>query len=163
MVEAEHTRTVRVRAPIETVWNELNPLDRLIRNMPEVAAFKLEPDGRSIEFSTRLSWGPIGWKIARASLAEAAPPHRLTWRGEAPSLQADFEGTFELAPAPSGTETVLTYHAVLHCRHKLIGRLRGALSTYLEGHVNSLPDRVAALAVQHAEADERLGRGPDPE
>ncbi|HVW32314.1 MAG TPA: hypothetical protein VHL53_07230, partial [Acidimicrobiia bacterium] len=49
------------------------------------------------------------------------------------------------------------------CRHKLIGRLRGALGAYLEGHVNGLTDRLAAQAAQHAEAEARLSGPPAPE
>jgi len=163
MVEVDHTRSVRVRAPLELVWNELSPLDRVIRQIPEVAYFKVQPDGRSLELSTRLSWGPLNWKFARATVAEAAAPRLMQWRGHAPSLQLDFEGTFELQPVPNGDDTMLTYRGVLRCRHKLVGRLRGPLASYIEAHVNSLTGRVAELAVQHAEADQRLGRRPDAE
>src|SRR5690349_10619430 len=105
MIEAEHARTVRVPAPLATVWNELSPLDRLMRQVPEVAWFKLEPDGRSAQISTNLAWGPIDWKLAQVSVAESEPPHRFQWRGQVRSLRLDFEGTFELSPAPAGDGT----------------------------------------------------------
>lgn len=162
MIEADHTRSVRVQAPPATVWEELSPLERLMRQIPEVANVHLEPDGRTAQISTRLAWGPLNWKIANVMVAESTPPHHLQWRAHAPALRLEFEGTFHLAPAPTRDGTILTYGAVLRCRHKLVGRLRGAMATYLEGHVNNLADRIGALAAQHAEADARLGR-PAPE
>lgn len=161
MLEAEYSRTVRVRAPLAAVWDELSPLDRLLRQMPEVARLTVRPDGRTVQVSTGLSWGPLDWKLADASVVESVPPHRLQFRARAPRLRLDFDGTFELARAPSGEETVLTYRGALRCRHQLVGRLRGALQSFLEGHVNGLTERLASRAVQHAEADERLSRGLD--
>lgn len=163
MLEAEHTRTVRARASQARVWEELSTLDRLMRQIPEIAYFRLEPDGRTAQVSTRLTWGPIDWRFGTAALVESMPTHHLRWRSHAPSLQLEFEGTFELTPAPAGDETVLSYRGVLRCRHKVIGRLRGALASLLEGHVNRLADRVASLAAQHAEAETRLSRPPDQE
>ena len=162
MLEADHTRSVRVQAPIAMVWDELSSLDRLMKQIPEVAHFRLEGDGRSAQISTGLTWGPLKWKLATATLEGSDPPRHLEWRSLAPALRLDFEGSFDLAPTAAGDATVLTYHGVIRCRHKLVGRLRGALATALEGHVNDLADRLATLAAQHAEAQARLGMPPGP-
>ena len=163
MLEAEHSRSVRVRAPLPLVWDELGSLDRVMKQVPEVGYFQLEPDGRTAAISAKLAWGPLDWKFGQVSLAESEPPHHLTWTARAPRLQLTFEGTFDLAPAAIPEETLLTYRGVLHCRHKLIGRLNGALGAFVEGHVNGVTDRLAALAAQHAEAEARLSRPLDSE
>lgn len=163
MIEADHTRSVRVAAPIDMVWDELGSLDRLMKQIPEVAYVRLEPDGRTAHITTSLAWGPISWKFANVSLAVSRPPHQLQWCVHASSLQLDFEGTFDLAPAAVRNETLLTYRGSLRCRHRLLSRLRGALASSLEGHVNSLTERLAVLAAQHTEAKARLGLPPDPE
>ena len=161
MLEADHTRSVRVQAPIHMVWDELQPLERLMRQIPEVAYFQVESDGRTAQVSTRLGWGPLNWRFASVTLEESDPPRHLEWRSSSPALRLDFQGVFELSPAARVDETDLTYRAFLRCQHRFVGRLRGALASFLEGHVNGLADRVAALAVQHADAQRRLASPPD--
>jgi hypothetical protein len=162
MFEADHETTVRVRAPITGVWEELCSIDRLLARIPEIAYFKVEPDGQRARISTRLAWGPVRWKVGTAGLLEATPPHRLHWGCRAPSLEVDFEGTFELTRAGTEDETDLFYRGYLRCNHTLIRRLRGALTSVLESHVNRFPPRIATLAAQHAEAEQHLHHRPAP-
>lgn len=161
MLEADHTRSVRVQAPIAMVWGEIDSLERLMRQVPEVAYFRVESDGRTAHVSTRLGWGPLNWRFASVTLEKADPPHHLEWRSSAAALRLDFQGVFQLSRAPRVDETDLTYRAILRCEHRFVGRLRGALASFLEGHVNGLADRVATLAAQHADAQLRLARPPD--
>lgn len=162
MIEADHARTVRVRAPVATVWDELCTLDRLVKQIPEISSFEPTGDGRTAKVSLRLGWGPISWKFGRASVAETTAMQRMRWQAEVPSLRLDFTGHFELAPGATPQETTLTYRGVVRCRHGFVGRLQFAMASFIEGHVNSLSGRIADLAAQHDEAQRRLSHPPEP-
>jgi carbon monoxide dehydrogenase subunit G len=156
VLEVKNDVRVRVVAPVAAVWDELSPLDQLLRHIPEVENFTMEPDGSRGRVCACLSWGPLASRLeGDIEVVEARPPNRLRIAGAFPSLRLQLDGTFDVSAAINH-ETVLCYGAIFRCDHRLARRLRGVLTSTVENHVESLTSRLAIRAAQHAQAERRL-------
>lgn len=156
MLELSYDTTERIAAPIETVWDEIRTVDRLLAYAPEIGSFTAEPDGQRARFMSNMAWGPIDWKAeGTAIILEVTPMERLRWCLEMATLQMRLDLTFHLATG-ANRETVLRYGGRMFCDHKLVRRLRGMLTDAIEEHVHSTAGRVATLAAQHSLAEQRL-------
>lgn len=159
MQQFEWETRERVEASAATVWEELWPLDHLLENVRTISSFEVSPDGLRASASGGLAEWPVMWRKATgtAEVVEARTAEVLRWTMTIPSLQLDFDGTFELAPA-GAVETNLVYRGVLRCADPYAGRLRHVLSGLLEYHLESVASRVATRAARRTSAARALER-----
>jgi len=156
--ETDYDLTIRTRAPVETVWDELRTLERLLENTPTVSSFSVDDDGRHASLVGGLTRWPVAWRslAAEAEIVEVDPPHRLDWTLTVAELDLRFAGTFELTPV-SAEETNLTYRGSLRCGDSPVCLLRHVLAGILEGHMEALATRLATRAARRTAAEQALG------
>jgi carbon monoxide dehydrogenase subunit G len=150
--------TVRTPAPVAAVWEELSTLDRLLGHLPGIASVVLGGDGTTGSFTFFLSRLGRVWKRveASASLIEVAGPRLLRWRVETPSLEFEFDGTFELEPVGSH-ETAVTYRGTMRFSDRYAGPLDPLGADVLEEHLEVVAGRIAGRAARHVAAEQALG------
>lgn len=85
-----------------------------------------------------------------------APPRQLRWRLETPSLEWEFDGTFELTPA-GAEETTLVYRGTMRFSDRYAGPLQPIHAEVLEEHLETLANRIAGRAARRTLAERTLG------
>lgn len=158
MLETDYETRIRTQAPVEAVWEEIHPLERLLTGIPTVTSSKISTDGQRASITGGMARWPPSWRQleATAEVIEAVAPERLRWAITIPSLDWHFDGTFELAPVASD-ETNITYRGVLRCGHPLASRLRHVVVGVLETHVQDLAARAGRRAANRTLAERALG------
>jgi hypothetical protein len=158
----QHEITVRVKAPIEEVWNEVARLEDVLKRAPEFIVKASPGDDDDVCLEVRLAWGPISRNVdATAHVETAIPPHQLTYSVAVPSLEVHCISAIDLVEV-ADDETSLHLAAQLNCGHRQISKLRGMLSDHLEDYVDTTASRVATLAAQHWQSKQRLLFRPGP-
>jgi carbon monoxide dehydrogenase subunit G len=158
MNEVSYEVTVRIEAPVDTVWDEVSTLDRLLGHVPAISSVQLGADGMTGSFTFVLSRLGRLWKRleTRAVVTEVTPPRSLQWRLETPSLEWEFVGTFELSPVGTD-ETTLVYRGTMRFSDRSAGPLHPIETDVLEEHLDTLANRIAGRAARHTLAERTLG------
>lgn len=158
MFETDYALTLRAAAPLDTVWDELHTLERLLENVQTISSFEIEADGRHASFTGALTRWPASWRSlpGQAEITSTERPRRLGLTLTVPEVALQFVGTFELDPV-AAEETNITYRGELHCEHPLAARLRHVLTGILETHMDALVTRIASRAARRTAAAHALG------
>lgn len=158
MNELTYEVTVRTGAPLAGVWDELCTLDRLLGHVPAISSVELNADGSRGAFTFVLSRLGRLWKRLEttAAVTEVTPPRQLRWRIETPSLEWEFEGTFELSPA-GAEETTLVYRGTTRFSDRYAGPLQAIHAEVLEEHLETVANRIAGRAARRTLAERTLG------
>src|SRR5205823_11193725 len=124
------------------VWDELGTLDRLLGHLPGISSVVLGADGTTGSFSFFLSRLGRVWKRVdvSAALIEVGEPRLLRWRVETPSLEFEFDGTFELTPV-GADETTLLYRGTMRFSDRYAGPLDPLHADVLEEHLETVATR----------------------
>jgi len=93
---------------------------------------------------------------AAATVIEVRQPRLLRWRVETPSLEFEFDGTFELTPVGSD-QTTLLYRGTMRFSDRYAGPLDPIQADVLEEHLETVASRVAGRAARHVAAEQALG------
>jgi hypothetical protein len=92
-------------------------------------------------------------------LIEVGEPRLLRWRVETPSLEFEFDGTFELTPVGTD-ETTLLYRGTMRFSDRYAGPLDPLHADLLEEHLETVATRIAGRAARHAQAEQAATRSP---
>ena len=155
-LKRDYETTLRIDAPIEAVWDQIETLDRIMRHAPEVDSFELEPGGQRAQWRGRLIAGPFRRDAGgSAELVERVERRSIAYTTTIPVIDTRYSGIFVLASGGEGV-TVMGYRGSFVCRHLLASVMRQPLTAVLEDHVLSVPARVAQLAEQHAAFERKM-------
>ena len=153
------TYTLRVHAPREVVWEEMETVDLLLAHIEQVVHSVVDDQKVSATFRGRLRWGPFGWNLSGvAAVGEVTPLERLTFSFEVPNIGASQHGVFDLAVA-SAEETNLTFTAEMRLG-RVAKTVRHLVDETTEGYVRAIVTGIAARAENHWLAEQRLRQRP---
>jgi len=158
MNEVSYGVTMRTAAPVAVVWEELSTLDRLLGHLPGISSVVLGADGTTGSFTFFLSRLGRVWKRVEASAAliEGGEPRLLRWKVETPSMEFQFDGTFELTPV-GADETTLVYQGTMRFSDRYAGPLDPLHADVLEEHLETVAGRIAGRAARRIRAEQALG------
>ncbi len=147
--------TVRVRAPLSVVWQEIETIDRILAHTEMVVQSVVDDRRVSAEIRARLRWGPFGWTLnGTATVTEAVAPERLVFTVDIPTMGMRQTGTFELTEL-SAEETTLR-----HTSEFVLGRLgrsvKSVVDDEIETYVRVIVDGIAGRAARAWLAEQRL-------
>jgi hypothetical protein len=105
-----------------------------------------------------MAWGRLRWDVdGHARILERRPHRHLLFSSDIPTLDANYQGIFVLAPGASDV-TVLGYRGSFVCRHRLQRILRQPLTFVLKDHVETVSLRIGRRAGQHARFEARMAQ-----
>jgi carbon monoxide dehydrogenase subunit G len=149
------SRSERVEAPREVVWNQLGFTPAFFGTLP-VADTRVADDGRSATFVVRLGFGPVAMKRpASFAIAEARTPERMVLDGRLDNDAIRVSSTFDLA-VTAEDETQLTYEVNADLAHTM-PRLSRVLASLVDDHVTDYVKRVAEASGRQFKAEQALG------
>ena len=159
MNEVSYEVAVRTAAPVALVWEELSTLDRLLGQLPGISSVVFGADGTTGSFTFFLSRLGRVWKKVEASatVIEVGEPRLLRWRIETPTLEFEFDGSFELIPV-GARETTVVYRGTMRVSDRYSGPLDPFQADVLEEHLETVASRVAGRAARRAQAEQALGQ-----
>jgi carbon monoxide dehydrogenase subunit G len=156
--ETDYALTLRAAAPLDTVWDELGALERVLENIPTISSFEVDVDGQHASFTGALTRWPASWRSlpGQVEITSSEAPRRLELTMTVPDVGLHFVGTFELDPV-AAEETNVSYRGELRCDDPLVARLRHVLTGILESHIHALATRIASRAARRTAAAHALG------
>ena len=165
VLERSYERTVRIKAPLLTLYGEMDSVEALARFLPHVDGLEPDPDPRMAGCFGAGAIGPLSYRLTGTlELERIDPPNGLWLRLRASNLPIELEGRFGFTPS-AAEETTLRYSATIRSEHKLIRRMRSSMIGVLEEHVDAATDLAAVRGRQYARAAMLLSpdmQPPDP-
>jgi|SRR5581483_5644138 carbon monoxide dehydrogenase subunit G len=155
-LERSYERTVRIGAPLEGLYEELDSVHGLARFIPQLDSSVLGSDDSRGACRGVFSIGPLSYEVdGDMTVERAVPLHSLEIALRAPSLRLELEGAFEFMVSAQD-ETTLRYSATIRSAHPLLRRMPSALTGALEEHVDTTTDLISVRARQYTQAKRRL-------
>jgi carbon monoxide dehydrogenase subunit G len=155
-LERTYERSVRIEAPHDGVYEELDTAHGLARFIPQLDGPVLGPDDDHGACRASVSIGLLSYEFdSDITVRRATPPHSLEVELRAPSLRLELDGVFNLT-VNARDETTLRYTATIRSTHPVFRRMSSALTGVLEEHVDSTTDLIAVRAHQYTRARRRL-------
>ena len=146
---------VRVLAPIDAVWQEIETIDLIVGKMTVISQASTDDLKQSAKIRARVAWGPFSRTLhGTATIVEAHKPDFIDFGVDIPDMHFVYSGRLELASVAS-EETNLRF--ALDVRLGLLARgVKSVVDDTVEGHVRSLVGTTAAMAERHWQAHQRL-------
>lgn len=142
---AQHDRTVRIAAPLPFVWNEVSDLGQLPAYFREVRSYEVAADGRRAQVLIEPYQLDVSGELR---VTEFSPLTSVSFRFNAPRLQLDYHGTFQLT-ADGDAATSLRYSARMVCHYPGVQWRRQEASTRMRKHVIDLTERIRSFNETH--------------
>jgi carbon monoxide dehydrogenase subunit G len=154
-VEIAFERSVRVLAPVELVWAEMNSVESILSKSPQVVDYSILGE-RDARIRSKLTWGPLKYQVeGTMTVRQLTQNQLLEYAILLPELGLTYLAGMRIAPG-GAHDTTLDYVAHLDLNHRLAAKLRGLFAELIEEHIHGLVGRVKTRAEQRRLADERL-------
>jgi hypothetical protein len=155
-VESSYERTVRVQAPVNGLYREVDSIHRLARFIAQIDSHL--PGANDDYGMCRASFffGPLAYQVdGDIAVERVLPPHCLAVALRVPTLRLELDGTFDLSISAQ-YETTLRYAATIRSSHPVLRRMHNALTGALVEHVDTTTDLITVRAGQYARAERRF-------
>ena len=155
-LERSYERTVRVGAPVDRLYEQMDSVHGLARFIPQLESSVLGADDDRGVCRGLFSIGPLSYEVdGNMTVDRVVPLHNLEIALRAPSLRLELDGQFEFLVGAQD-ETTLRYAATIRSTHPLLRRMPSSLTGALEEHVDTTTDLIAVRARQYTQAKRLL-------
>jgi carbon monoxide dehydrogenase subunit G len=150
-----YSHAVRVRAPNQAVWQEIETIDLILAKIEEVRQSVIDDRHQSARIRAHMAWGPFARTVdGTARILEMHKPQGLTFTLQVQIPNIVETGRLELSEVAS-EETNLRFETDVRFG-RLSKTVRNVVDDALEAHNRGFVETVATMAERHWLAHQRL-------